>query len=132
MANDKPVTGPTAPAQIAPVPMQGGIIQVQRIANPNRPVIYANNSLVVGTQWDIQMYFSLVHEIAPMQFGAVEEVMVVMTPEHALAFVKALRTNLDKYEEAQGKVREIKVIQPPAAQVAPAGMVAPEVIPEKK
>lgn len=113
MANEKTA----ATVHVAPVPMQGGVIQVQRIGNPNRPIVYANSSLVVGTQWDIQLYFSLVHEIAPTQFGAVEEVMVVMTPEHALAFAKALKENLEKYEAAQGKVREIKAIQIPQPSV---------------
>jgi hypothetical protein len=118
MADEK-----TAPQSITgalpPLP-QTGLIQVQCLVNPNRPIIYANNSLIIGTQWDIQMYFSLVHEIAPTQFGAVEEAMIVMTPEHAMALLKALKENLEKYEAAQGKIRDIKIIQIPQAAAHPA------------
>ena len=87
-----------------------GIFPIQRIPNPNRQTYYANNTFVAGNQF----YFSLVHEIAPGQFGAVEETLVIMTPEHALAFSKALQKALEGYSASQGGIRDIKSPEMPA------------------
>ncbi len=91
-----------------------GVFPIQRIPNPNRQTFYANNTFVAGNQWDIQFYFSLVHEITPGQFGAVEETLVIMTPEHALAFSKALEKALAGYSASQGGIRDIKSPELPA------------------
>lgn len=89
-----------------------GKIQVQRIPSASRPVIYANNTIVTGNQWDFQMYFSLIHEVAPGTMGAVEEVLIIMTPEHALAFSKALQRTLATFTKEQGEIREVALPEP--------------------
>jgi hypothetical protein len=94
------------------------IRRVERVPDQNRVAFYSNNALVVGTQWDIQMYFSLVHETEPGKFLAVEKVLVIMTPEHAARFVNALKKTLEGYEASQGAIRDIKNIeQPPDSAV---------------
>lgn len=90
-----------------------GLYQVNRTSNPNRPVLYVNNSLIVVNQWDAQMYFSLIQETSPGQFGSIEQALVVMTPEHALAFSKALQQSLEGYEKSQGRIRVIKPTEAP-------------------
>lgn len=99
-----------------------GTIQIQRVANPNRQIVYANNSIITGNQWDFQLYFSLVHEVAPGTMGAVEEVLVIMTPEHALALSKALQKTLATFTKAQGEIREVPLPEPgPPAKPASKG-----------
>jgi hypothetical protein len=88
-----------------------GPIAVQRIPNPNRPTIYANNTVIAGNQWDVQLYFSLVHEIAPGQFGATEQALVILTPEHALALSKALQRTLENFAQHQGGIRDVKPVE---------------------
>jgi hypothetical protein len=76
-------------------------------------VIYSNNALVVGTQWDIQLYFSLVHEVEPGKFSGIEKALVIMTPEHALKLMNALKKTLEGYEASQGAIRDIKIVEGP-------------------
>jgi len=106
MANEQP-----KPAQLT---QETAIRKIERVPDANRVAFYCNNALVVGTQWDIQMYFSLVHEAEPGRFLAVEKVLVIMTPEHAAKLMNALKKTLEGYEASQGPIRDIKVIdQPP-------------------
>lgn len=91
-------------------PEGGAVLEVKRIANPNRQSFYANNTIVAVNQWDVQMYFSLVNETSPGQFGAVEQALIIMTPEHALAFSRALQKGLENYARNQGTIRDIKPV----------------------
>ena len=88
--------------------------KIERMPDPNRSTYYSNNVLVVGTQWDIQLYFSLVHETEPGKFLSVEKALVIMTPEHARKLVAALNKTLDSYEASQGPIRDIKVGESPS------------------
>lgn len=90
-----------------------GIVQIKRMANAERPVFYVNNAQVFASQWDVQLYFSMVHEVTPGDFAAVESALVIMTPEHALALTKALQLTLDAYAKQQGNIRDIVPIQVP-------------------
>ena len=85
-----------------------GVMKVERVHNVNKPTFYANNTIVMANQWDIQFVFSLVHETAPGQIGSVDEAMIIMTPEHALAFSKALQSSLESYAASQGGIRVVK------------------------
>ncbi|HLZ49858.1 MAG TPA: DUF3467 domain-containing protein [Candidatus Acidoferrum sp.] len=105
MSNDAP-----KPAQLTP---DTAIRRIERAFDPNRLVVYSNNVLIVGTQWDIQMYFSLVHETEPGKFLGVEKALVIMTPEHALKLMDALKKTLDGYESNQGPIRNIKISDHP-------------------
>jgi hypothetical protein len=71
-----------------------------------------NNTVVENSQVDVQLYFSFVHEVTPGKFASVEQGLVIMAPEHALQLVKALQRNLEGYEAAHGKIREIKTVEP--------------------
>jgi len=106
MANDQPKS-----AQLS---QDTAIRKIERVPDPNRVEFYSNNVLVVGTQWDIQMYFSLVHEAEPGKFLAVERALVIMTPEHAAKLVIALKKTLEGYEASQGPIRDIKIIDQPS------------------
>jgi|SRR5271157_1208444 len=97
-------------------PDVSGLFQIKRVLNPNRPVIYTNNAFVMMNQWDLQVSFALVHEVAIGEFGSVDEVTVIMTPEHALAFSKALQRTLDIYASTQGAIR---IIKPPEVPITP-------------
>jgi Protein of unknown function (DUF3467) len=88
--------------------------KVERAPNPARPVFYVNNTVIENSQVDIQLYFSFVHEVTPGKFASVEQGLVIMAPEHALQLNKALQKNLEAYEAAHGKIREIKPPEPPA------------------
>ena len=103
MAND-PATSSTLPDNR----------KVERAPNPARPVFYVNNTVIENSQVDVQLYFSFVHEVTPGKFASVEQGLVIMAPEHALQLIKALQKNLDAYEAAHGKIREIKQHEPPA------------------
>jgi hypothetical protein len=88
--------------------------KVERTANPSRPVVYVNNTVVENTQVDLQLYFSFVHEVTPGKFASVEQLLVVMAPEHALQLSESLQKTLESYETAHGKIRQIKLEQKPA------------------
>ncbi len=90
--------------------------KVERTANPARPVVYINNTIVETSQVDVQLYFSFIHEVTPGKFASVEQLLVVMAPEHALQLSESLQKTLQSYETAHGKIREIKSEQPPAAK----------------
>lgn len=104
MSDEKMVTG-----------VQGKAIvrKVKRILSPNRQTIYSNSTIVFGNQWDIQMYFGLMSETSPDTYETIDQALVIMTPEHALAFSKALQENLRKFEEHGGKIREVKKVEVP-------------------
>jgi len=99
-----------------PLKPESTIRKIERVPNPGRSVLYSNNAFVVSTQWDIQMYFSFVHEVTPGNFAGVEQALVVMTPEHALQLLRALQKNLESYEAGQGKIRDIKPVEVPKAE----------------
>ncbi len=88
--------------------------RVDRTANPDRAVIYVNNTVIENSQVDVQLYFSFVHEVTPGKYASVEQVLVTMAPEHALQLSKALQKTLDTYETTHGKIREIKLEEKPA------------------
>jgi Protein of unknown function (DUF3467) len=100
--------------QLTASPNSSGAHKVERTANLERRVIYVNNTVVENSQVDVQLYFSFVHEVTPGKFASVEQLLVVMAPEHALQLCKSLRKTLDSYEAAHGKIREIKLDQRPA------------------
>jgi hypothetical protein len=100
--------------QLTASPNPSGARKVERTANPSRPVVYVNNTVVENSQVDVQLYFSFVHEVTPGRFASVEQLLVVMAPEHALQFSKSLQKTLESYETAHGKIREIKLEQHPA------------------
>jgi len=102
--------------QLTASPNSNGARKVERTANPSRPVVYVNNTVVENSQVDVQLYFSFVHEVTPGKFASVEQLLVVMAPEHALQLSKALQKTLESYEAAHGKIREIKLEQPPAGK----------------
>lgn len=87
---------------------------VQRVKSPEFQMYYCNNTLVMSNQWDFQFYFSQIREAEVGKWVAQERAAVVMTPEHALAFSKALKACLEAYEAGQGKIREIKPAQVPS------------------
>lgn len=107
MAQDQLIASPTTS------PNSSDVRKVERAANPSRSVIYVNNTVVENSQVDIQLYFSFVHEVTPGKFASVEQLLVVMAPEHALQFSKALQRNLEGYETAHGKIREIRLEEKP-------------------
>src|SRR5580693_1709891 len=65
--------------------------KVERTANPSRPVVYVNNTVVETSQVDVQLYFSFIHEVTPGKFASVEQLLVVMAPEHALQVFGSLK-----------------------------------------
>jgi len=91
--------------------LPSGLVAIKRIANPTKQVIYVNNAFVFANQWDIQMTFATVREVSPGEFGSVDEATIIMTPEHALAFAKALENTLHSYSQSQGTIREIKAVE---------------------
>jgi Protein of unknown function (DUF3467) len=100
--------------QLTASPNSSGARKVDRTENPQRRVIYVNNTVVENSQVDVQLYFSFVHEVTPGKFASVEQVLVVMAPEHALQLFNSLKKTLGSYEAAHGKIREIKLDQRPA------------------
>jgi hypothetical protein len=110
--------------------------RVQRVANvvnPNRATVYANSAVVTTNQWDIQVYFGCLQETGPGKVEVVDQAAVIMNPEHALAFSRALQQVLQAYERASGKIREIKPLELPTASAAPAAQPArPAVRDERK
>jgi hypothetical protein len=100
--------------QLTASPNSSGAHKVERTASPERRVIYVNNTVVENSQVDVQLYFSFVHEVTPGKFSSVEQLLVVMAPEHALQVFGSLKKTLDSYEAAHGKIREIKLDQPAA------------------
>jgi hypothetical protein len=79
-----------------------------RVKSPEFKILYANNATVVATQWDIHFYFGQTRESEPGKMITDESIGVIMTPEHAVALLNILKQSLEKYEDMQGKIREIK------------------------
>jgi len=99
---------PLPPCQII------GRLKEHRIPQDTRPVVYVNDTVVGNRQVDVQLYFSFVYELTPGKFASVEQGLVIMAPEHALQLVKAPQRNLEAYEGAHGKIRDIKLPELPA------------------
>lgn len=103
----------------ANVPTLLGPVRVERVA-VSRPVFYANNTITMVNQWDVQFVFALIHEIAPGQLSSADQAVVIMTPEHALAFSKSLQKSLEAFTKAQGEIRVVEAVQvPPGHEAGP-------------
>ncbi len=86
---------------------------VRVIQAPNLVTMYANNSRVAMSFWDIRLYFMEALPETPAstaragEGGAnlVERLCVIMTPEYVKALAEGLTQAVKDYEESFGKLR---------------------------
>lgn len=83
--------------------------ELKRTIDTSRPVFYANDALIVSTQWDTQFYFSTIRAVEPGKFGITDQMAVIMTPEHALRLLEALQSHLATYQKQHGPIRKVEV-----------------------
>ena len=87
--------------------------KAERVLAPDRPVFYSNSVFVIANQWDVQLNFGFTTEIEPGKFANVEKVIVVLTPEHAVKLLDALKRTTDAYQANNGPIRDIKIVELP-------------------
>jgi hypothetical protein len=94
-------------------------IPLVRQYDEDTPILYANDSWVGHTKWEIQLSFG---HILPFPPGGGEvpdkvtirpKVTVVMTFEHAEAFLQALSTQLEKVKNLKSEGSTLKSIEEP-------------------
>ena len=82
-------------------------IPIRREQTDRTAVFYANDSWVGQTKWDLQVSFGRLPAFPPMktadempgQVVIQADATVIMTYEHAKAFIKTLAKQLDKMEQ---------------------------------
>lgn len=90
--------------------------KAERVLAPDRPVFYSNSVFVIANQWDVQLNFGFTTEMEPGKFANVEKVVVILTPEHAVKLVDALKRTTDAYQASNGPIRDIKIVEMPPSQ----------------
>lgn len=104
------MTGPGIPVQIGEREAQG---------------VYANLALITHSSSEFVLDFA---KMLPGLQRAIVQARVVMTPQHAKMFARALQENLSKFEEKYGTIR----IPDQGELHREIGFKPPEVVPETK
>jgi len=69
------------------------------------PSIYANQVELHATNWDFRFRFGEAFDIQTENATVLERTRIIMSPQHAKAFLNALSDNVRKYEAAFGEIR---------------------------
>ncbi len=74
---------------------------------PDSPVpsIYANQVELHATNWDFRFRFGEAFDVQTENATVMERTRVIMSPQHAKAFLNVLSDNVRKYEAAFGEIR---------------------------
>ncbi len=94
-----------------PPPQRPNPNQIQFELPANLNVIYANNAMISQTHSEIILDFI---QVMPYDPRARVQARIAMTPTNAKLFLKALETNLQRYEAAHGEIS----VPPPAPTLA--------------
>ena len=80
-------------------------LTVKRESTESAPSIYANNTEVAITTWDVRLKFGEIEKITENEILVAERVRIAMSPQHAKVFSRLLAEHIDKYEKAFGEIQ---------------------------
>ena len=66
--------------------------------------IYADSTRMGRSPWDLRMHFALLKETTPGVVHEEEQVVIIMSPQHAKVFSMVLAEHIGKYEKAFGVI----------------------------
>jgi predicted class III extradiol MEMO1 family dioxygenase len=66
--------------------------------------IYIDSTRMASSPWDIRMHFSLLKESEPGIVIDEEQVVVIMSPQHAKALLGVMVKNVKKWEDKYGEL----------------------------
>jgi len=67
-------------------------------------IIYIDSTRMAATPWDIRLHFGLLQEMQPGEAVDEEQVVIVMSPQHAKAVLSVLADNVQKWEDEHGVI----------------------------
>ena len=73
-----------------------------RVRDPQYMEIYSNMSTTNMGAFDLTITFQKSAELAPGQFGVIDQVSVTFSPQHFKGLAKSLATTLEAYEASFG------------------------------
>ena len=81
------------------------ISKAKRVRSPNHVSIYVNQSEFGITPWDVHIMLGKIQGTTPEGFALEELATVIMSPQHAKAFMYALASNLQIWEDQFGSIQ---------------------------
>jgi hypothetical protein len=66
--------------------------------------IYIDAARMASSPWDIRIHFSLLKETEPGVVVDEEQVVIIMSPQHAKALMGVVVKNVKKWEDKYGKL----------------------------
>lgn len=78
-----------------------------RFTNPDDelPFFYANNTQLQLSNWDLQVDFGMIKGASETEMLVRKQVRIVMSLQHAKAFLGLVTKTLAAYEEKMGEIR---------------------------
>jgi hypothetical protein len=76
-----------------------------RTRSPNHQTLYVNVTEFGMTPWDLHIMIGNVHVGQFQSIGIEETAEIIMSPQHAKAFMLALTANVNAWEEAYGAIK---------------------------
>lgn len=75
-----------------------------RTIPPDARTIYVDSTRMALSPWDIRFHFGLLKEKEQGIVVDEEQAVVIMSPQHAKAVLDVLKSNIEKWEAAHGKI----------------------------
>jgi len=75
-----------------------------RIRSSNYQALYINFTEFGVTPWDVHIMLGKVHGVGAQGFGIEEAAELIMSPQHAKAFLLALGANVSAWEKTYGVI----------------------------
>ncbi len=75
--------------------------QIRTKAGDHRTT-YIDSTRMAHSPFDIRMHFALLKEVEPGLVAEEEQTVIIMSPQHAKAFLKVLTDNLKRWEDKYG------------------------------
>ena len=88
-----------------------GATDIKPIAAPNMVSVYANNANVGFSNWDMWLTFGEIMGEEGGQLVVAQKARVVMSLQHAKAFIDLVNTNLAAFEKQFGEIKILSVLQ---------------------
>ena len=77
---------------------------IENVRDDTPAPVYANNVTLYVSRWDLKFSFGEIKDVTDEKLRVNERVVVVMSPQHALAFAETLNKNLKTYEDHFGPI----------------------------
>lgn len=76
------------------------------VQSPQYRIVYSNQAKMAATPWDFRVTFAHINPAHNGEAVTEEEMTVVMSPQHAKAFMTHWQKTIKGYEEAYGEIND--------------------------